>query len=83
MTFVRFWIGFSLIGLTSTVVILAWALKHRQFREPDRAGFLPLADVEQAPPATRLSRETLSLLAVLTMGLAALAATACVALGLV
>jgi cbb3-type cytochrome oxidase subunit 3 len=75
MSFIRFWIGFTMFGLAAAVVLLLWAFRTRQFREPDRAACLPLADAGTAAAPVRWSRETVVLLAFLGVGLALLLAT--------
>ncbi|MBI5499075.1 MAG: hypothetical protein HY907_02455 [Deltaproteobacteria bacterium] len=74
MSFIRFWLGFSMFGLSAATALLFWAFRTRQFREPDRAACLPLADAAAAPPI-RWSRESIVLVAFLGVGLALLLAT--------
>ena len=71
MSFIRFWMGFTVVGLAATVTILYWALKARQFGEPDRAAYLPLGGVPAEPPATR-GRDGKVLAGVLGLGIAVL-----------
>ena len=74
MSFIRFWIGFTMFGLAAATALLMWAFRTRQFREPDRAACLPLADAAPAPPV-RWTRDVIVLVAFLAVGLAALATT--------
>jgi nitrogen fixation-related uncharacterized protein len=87
MSFVRFWIGFTAFGLAVTVLLLLWAVRRRQFKESDRAGYLPLADLaldgagdddREARAGGR--RTALALAGVMGIGLLALAASVVVSL---
>lgn len=86
MTFVRFWMGFTAFGLAATVLLLLWAVRWRQFKESDRAGYLPLADLadEGARDDDRNAaggrRTALALAGVMGVGLLALAASVVVSL---
>lgn len=87
MTFVRFWMGFTAIGLAVTVLLLAWAVRGRQFKEPDRAGYLPLADLaddgasgDDREAAAGGRRTALALAGVMGVGLLALAVSVIVSL---
>ena len=80
MSFVRFWIAATVIGLAVTAAILSWAFGRRQFAEPDRAAHLPLAGLDGAPPRSRPSRDTAVMVGVLGLGLASLVATVIVAM---
>lgn len=68
MSFIRFWIGATIIGLGMTSAILIWALRRRQFKESDRAAHLPLQGVDEQPPQTRRSRDAAALVGVLGIG---------------
>jgi nitrogen fixation-related uncharacterized protein len=68
MSFVRFWVGFTIIGLSGAVMLLLWALKRRQFRESDRAGYLALSDITGPPPENVRSKEAVVLLGILGIG---------------
>jgi cbb3-type cytochrome oxidase subunit 3 len=77
MTFVRFWIGFTMVGISTAILLLMWALRRRQFKESDRAAYLALADVGEADaPAPVASRDTKVLAAILGIGIAGLVAVA-------
>lgn len=80
MSFIRFWIGATIIGLGITSAILIWALRKRQFKESDRAAHLPLQGVHETPPRTRPSRDAAVLVGVLGIGLTVMVATIVVAL---
>ena len=75
MSFVRFWVGFTIIGLSGAVLLLLWALKGRQFRESDRAGYLPLSDVTGSPPETTRSKDAIVLLGILGVGVVLMVAS--------
>jgi nitrogen fixation-related uncharacterized protein len=75
MSFVRFWLGFTMFGVAAAVALLVWALRSRQFREPDRAACLPLAGTTSAPPPVRWSRDATVLAGFLGVGLALLVVT--------
>ena len=80
MSFIRFWIGATIIGLGVTSMILVWALRKRQFKESDRAAHLPLQGMDEAPPMTRPSRDAAVLVGVLGIGLTVMIATVVVSL---
>lgn len=77
MTFIRFWIGFTMVGLATAVLLLMWALRRRQFGESDRAGYLALEDIpdESEEDAPRASRDTKVLAGIFGVGLLALIAS--------
>lgn len=76
MSFIRFWIGFSLIGIAVAIVLLGWSIRRRQFREPDRAAMLPFGGAAPVPPPpARWSREASVLATILGTGMAVLAAS--------
>jgi len=80
VTFIRFWMGFTVVGLAATVTILYWALKARQFGEPDRAAYMPLGGVPSKPPEIK-GRDGKILAGILGVSIAVLATS--VALSLV
>lgn len=54
-----YFISYMLAGLAIALVVFAWAMKHDQFRDQQRARFLPLFDASQlkrtpAPPVKRI-----------------------------
>lgn len=53
-----YFIAYIAIGLTISLMVLFWALKNGQFRDQQRARFLPLRDepVQEPVPATRTKR---------------------------
>ena len=79
MSFIRFWMGFTVVGLAATVAILYWAIKARQFGEPDRAAYLPLGGVPDEPPRTK-GNDGKVLAGVLGVGIAVLAASVALSL---
>jgi nitrogen fixation-related uncharacterized protein len=76
VSFIRFWIGLTMFGLAAAAVLLLWSFRTRQFREPDRAACLPLADAAPPAPPVRWSREAIVLVGFLGVGLSLLTATA-------
>jgi len=72
MSFVQFWIGFTIVGLAATILLLHWAFEKRQFKESDRAGYIPLADVNDEVPVTRASREMAVLIGIFGLGIVAM-----------
>ncbi len=81
MSFIRFWMGFTVVGLAATVGILYWALKARQFGEPDRAAYIPLGGVPEEEPIETNPRQGRVLAAILGLGIAVLAASVALSLG--
>jgi cbb3-type cytochrome oxidase maturation protein len=71
-----YFITYIVIGLAISLVVFFWALSRGQFRDQQRARFLPLQG-EDLPPVrqSRLGRfEIYALLALAVLGLAASAA---------
>jgi nitrogen fixation-related uncharacterized protein len=68
--------GFTVFGIAATVGILYWALRARQFNEPDRAAHIPLEGVpsEDPIPETR-GGDAKVLMGVLGLCIAMLAAS--------
>ncbi|MDZ7598258.1 MAG: hypothetical protein WCD46_17530 [Desulfobacterales bacterium] len=69
--------SYILIGFVLSLLVFLWALNNGQFREQQRARFLPLEDEpDRAPtPTTRISRlETWALALLAVAGLLASAA---------
>ena len=49
-----YFISYMLFGVFVSLVVFAWALKNNQFRDQQRARFLPLVDApEKTPTQTR------------------------------
>lgn len=80
MSFIRFWMGFTAVGLAATVGILYWALRARQFGEPDRAAHIPLGGMPEGEPVVDDPRQGRVLAAVLGAGIAVLAASVALSL---
>ena len=77
MTFVRFWIGFTMVGISTAILLLMWAVRRKQFGESDRAAYLALADISEADaPPPVISRDTKVLATILGLSIAGLVATA-------
>ncbi|MGD9367246.1 MAG: cbb3-type cytochrome oxidase assembly protein CcoS [Desulfobacteraceae bacterium] len=53
-----YFIAYIAIGLTISVVVFYWAVKNGQFKDQQRARFLPLRDTQDDAPvkATRFHR---------------------------
>jgi len=72
-----YYIAYMTAGFTISLVVFFWALNHGQFRDQNRARFIPLeADGSREPAKTsRFARiETISLFVLVGIGLAASAA---------
>jgi cbb3-type cytochrome oxidase maturation protein len=72
-----YFIAYIMIGLILSLVVFFWALKTGQFKDQQRARFLPLRDndVNTQIRVSRMGRlETYSLFALAAAGLAASAA---------
>lgn len=69
-----YFVAYMAIGFTAALGVFAWALRHGQFREQQRARFLPLDAATPAAPPRRASRrariETAALFALACAGLA-------------
>jgi nitrogen fixation-related uncharacterized protein len=50
MMFIKFWIGWALVGLALAVWLFAWSVRTRQFEEGRRAKYLPFDDVKPSDP---------------------------------
>jgi cbb3-type cytochrome oxidase maturation protein len=72
-----YFITYMIVGLVAGVILFGWALKNGQFRDQNRARYLPLEDDPKLPAAaaSKISRfETYALLFLVLAGLAATAA---------
>lgn len=72
-----YFVAYILVGFVITLAALLWALKSGQFREQQRARFIPLVDDPGPPPArvTRWNRiEAYVLMGIALAGLTASAA---------
>ncbi len=69
-----YFIAYILIGFAVAVPVFFWALKNNQFRDQDRARFLPLEPEDESQPV-RVSRihryEILTLITLAVTGLGA------------
>jgi cbb3-type cytochrome oxidase maturation protein len=73
--FLQFWILFMLVGLTVTMWIFIWAVKHGQFDDQDRARYLPLLSEPMpviAVQKIRWSKEMTVVVIVLLLGLSSI-----------
>jgi nitrogen fixation-related uncharacterized protein len=66
-----YFISYMLAGLAIALAVFAWAMKHDQFRDQQRARFLPLFDASQrkrspSPPVNRI--ETIVLWSLIGLG---------------
>lgn len=48
--FLKFWLGWALIGLAAATWLFAWAVRSRQFDEARRAALLPFDDIAPQRP---------------------------------
>lgn len=67
-----YFITYMVSGLVVSLIVFFWALKNGQFRDQQRARFLPLADESEAPPdkVSRIGRiETYALFGLACGGL--------------
>ncbi len=73
-----YFIAYMLSGFVISLIVLFWALRHKQFRDQSRLRFLPLADEPDPSSATRVTRmnrwEGYVLLGLACIGLAMTAA---------
>jgi cbb3-type cytochrome oxidase maturation protein len=73
-----YFISYIVLGFLITIPVFLWALKSGQFKDQQRARFLPLEDDDHAP-AVRLSRvRRLEIGALLFLVISGLAASASV-----
>jgi nitrogen fixation-related uncharacterized protein len=73
-----YFIAYMLSGLVLSVLVLIWALRNRQFRDQQRARYLPLVGEADARPVevSRTYRiQAYVLIALAGLGLLAMAAT--------
>jgi nitrogen fixation-related uncharacterized protein len=78
-----YYIAYMTVGFIITLAVFFWALNRGQFRDQNRARFIPLEADTHAKPAkaSRFARmETLALFALVGIGLAASAAVVTFAL---
>ena len=72
-----YYVAYMVLGFILTLVVFFWALNRGQFRDQNRARFIPLeADADTTPvKASRFARvETIGLFVLVGIGLAASAA---------
>ena len=72
-----YFIAYIIIGFSISLLVFGWALKSGQFKDQQRARFLPLRGQADGPPVTvsRFCRiEIYSLFVLVAIGLAASAA---------
>ena len=78
-----YFISYMLAGLFIALVVFAWAMKNNQFRDQQRARFLPLFDAprQKSVTASRVSRiEVYTLFGLACVGLCSSFAVVIVAL---
>lgn len=76
--YVPYFIVYMVAGFVVSLAVLLWALRHNQFRDQERARYLPLVSGGEGPavPASTFNRlEGYALLALAGLGLLAMAAT--------
>lgn len=73
-----YFITYMAVGLVLSLVVFFWALKNGQFKDQQRARFLPLED-ERDPPAEKVSNiKRYEIYALMFLAFAGLAASAAV-----
>jgi nitrogen fixation-related uncharacterized protein len=73
-----YFITYIVAGFAIAFTVFYWALKTGQFKEQQRARFLPLEDETEAPPTRASAFHQLETYALAVLALAGLAASAAV-----
>ena len=73
-----YFIAYISIGLVVSLVIFFWALKNGQFRDQQRARFLPLRDDLGAPPVKASKAHRIEVYGLFFLAAAGLAASAAI-----
>lgn len=71
-------ITYMLAGFIISVVTFIWALKNGQFKDQQRARYLPLADVENGPPLRAPRYYRIKIFLLFAMACAGIVSTAAV-----
>jgi cbb3-type cytochrome oxidase maturation protein len=75
-----YFIAYIAIGLTISLVVFFWAVKSGQFRDQQRARFIPLRDVADDMPAPQSRAARWEVYALFGLAIAGLSASAAVLL---
>ncbi|MGI6295731.1 MAG: hypothetical protein ACOX3G_06545 [Armatimonadota bacterium] len=72
--FLRVWLGYALFGVTAFSIVLAWAVRARQFSNLDKGRYIPLADERDSADSesghgTRADRWGLIFIVTIALGL--------------
>lgn len=73
-----YFITYIVIGFTLTLVVFYWAVKNGQFKDQQRARFLPLEEEDNDAPLKASSFKRLEIYALWFLALVGLAASAAV-----
>jgi nitrogen fixation-related uncharacterized protein len=73
-----YFLTYMAVGLGITLIVFAWALNNGQFKEQQRARYLPLHDAPDPPPAKPSRFIRLEMVVLFTMAALGLAASAAV-----
>ena len=73
-----YFLTYMAVGLGITLIVFAWALNNGQFKEQQRARYLPLHDAPDPPPAKPSRFIRLEMVVLFTMAVLGLAASAAV-----
>ena len=73
-----YFITYMLLGFSISLVVFFWALKNGQFKDQQRARFLPLEEEPQAPGSRISTFNRYEAYALLFLAIAGLAASAAV-----
>jgi cbb3-type cytochrome oxidase maturation protein len=73
-----YFITYMALGFVISLVVFFWALKNGQFKEQQRARFLPLEDERKAPVEKVSNIKRYEIYALMFLALAGLAASAAV-----
>ncbi len=73
-----YFLTYIVVGLVLTLVVFGWALRNGQFRDQDRARYLPLQGEPDPPPARRLRASRVEIYGLFFLAVAGLAASGAV-----
>jgi cbb3-type cytochrome oxidase maturation protein len=75
-----YFIAYIAIGLTISLVVFFWAVKNGQFKEQQRARYLPLRDASEDGPVKSTRLQRWEIYGLFTLALAGLSMSAAVLL---
>ena len=73
-----YFITYIIVGLAVSLPVFFWALKHGQFRDQQRARYLPLEEETGSAPARASALSRIEVYALFLLALAGLSASAAV-----